>query len=497
MKSIKLYIFICIAALIITGCSDGNSLSNKGRTTGSYSVNVNAAIPASKALFGDSAVSSILVDVYDPNDSNLINVGSGTLTKGDTNWSGLISVSMLGTVEFLVRAYNAGGELLYVDSGHNQLLIEGDYTQVTIPVVEAYQIPVNTSITIDGDETDWAAVTSMLTDTINEGEIPAGADIEYVKTAVNADGTRMSVLVKINGDIDQLSEIYRLEFRPEPESIDPYAKRVNVQWDGEEVSVDGWDEDLGGIITGLNGTGAVIGNYIEFSFDLLPLNLTFQTVPTFTTGRDTIEDGWVEDDNADTSVHDYASVGKAWKTLFNDNFQREDSATLGTGWLALYGSVSILDNELAIASGTSAAVGYGTVVSDSCVRISYVIRGSIATAYSGGAGAGARYNPETQSGYLAFINETHSDAYITKIVSNVMTPISTEKSFTPEAEASYFCEFILNGSTLTYTIKDGDGVVLNTMSAADTDYTGGLTGIFKNSLTGTLYIDDFKIESYK
>lgn len=80
--------------------------------------------------------------------------------------------------------------------------------------IPSYIVP-PASITGTCNLTEWSEVPIMFTDATGDNA-ESGTDIQWIKTAVNAYGTKMSVLAKINGDLFPHRE-YLLEF--------PYAEK--------------------------------------------------------------------------------------------------------------------------------------------------------------------------------------------------------------------------------------------------------------------------------
>lgn len=88
----------------------------------------------SRGLFADSAVDSIAIQVTDSSD---VVVGSGSLSKGASSWTGTISLTATGSLTFSARGVNSTNGLLY--GGVLTQTISGA-TVLTIPVVAKTQL---------------------------------------------------------------------------------------------------------------------------------------------------------------------------------------------------------------------------------------------------------------------------------------------------------------------------------------------------------------------
>lgn len=257
--------------------------------------------------------------------------------------------------------------------------------------------------------------------------------------------------------------------------------------------VNGYDDNNSCSIYHLNGTGADSGDYVEFSFDLSSVGLPYpqdQCTTTFYTRPYTWHSGYDK-----SGMFGYVSLPKSWNPLFSDNFDRETG--LGANWTVGSGSAGIVSGELVIASGAAGQVGYNTLVDqadDPYTKITYKITGSAAASYTNGAGAAARFNTGTGTGYYVTITDSYA-----VIGRNMPAPQTlTYTAFTPTAGTTYICEFIINGSALTFDIKDSNMNLIKSISVNDSTYSAGVVGLFRKSTTpDTLSFNDFKVESYK
>jgi len=152
--------------------------------------------------------------------------------------------------------------------------------RMAIPQASIDIPPIPTAtITVDGDPSDWDAIPAYLQDinTVDDQTAAAGSDVEYVKLAFSADQTRLSILIKIAGDVSE--DLWcRMFFCRDSREID---KPGNFQVDfqhrptGWEVVSQGWNSRDGWDWYPVDEQGAVAvnGSYLEASVSSAALGL--------------------------------------------------------------------------------------------------------------------------------------------------------------------------------------------------------------------------------
>lgn len=150
--------------------------------------------------------------VDDDEDDHFTIAGSGKLTGGESVESGIYTLTTYSIAD--------------TDHTMPSVLLSDLFTMKRISrstAIPVYTVPTVAGITIDGNVTDWPMKT-MITDPAGDAS-HTGADVEWVKTAVNSDGTRMSVLAKINGNVNPSIE-YSIEFS----DFSNFDKEVACNW---------------------------------------------------------------------------------------------------------------------------------------------------------------------------------------------------------------------------------------------------------------------------
>ncbi|MCP4137701.1 MAG: M23 family metallopeptidase [bacterium] len=136
-----------------------------------------------------------------------------------------------------------------------------------------FHIPVaSQGITIDGVISDWSSIAPFTNDSSGETAI-SGADIEYVKLAVNPAKTRLFILFKsFSGNVNPADVVYALKINSINSDPVPFERQVYSRFDSE-WTVYAKDDLADEAIENINGSTAPAGQYIEFAVDLVPLEL--------------------------------------------------------------------------------------------------------------------------------------------------------------------------------------------------------------------------------
>lgn len=217
-----------------------------------------------------------------------------------------------------------------------------------------------------------------------------------------------------------------------------------------------------------------------------------------------------------------ATVNASWHTVFEDNFNRVDSATLGSDWEVINPGMKIEGNRLYSAMTSYASQDPGMIMTTKSYNQN-IIRTTVKMTTSDKivdpTGASdtnksillARYNydsitPANSTGYCATVRTkgdlTVKVLYIERNDSLDLPPID-EEVFEQTVNTTYLYDFTLNGSDLTFILKDSSGTALKTLTASDSNYTTGRVGLYGGSWDKTedvaipVYFDDLKIEEYK
>ena len=123
-------IFLSLGLLSFFNCQAPTAVQNDGKPTSPLHVNVEVPLSGqNRGLFSDASVALITVKVTDASD---VVVGTGTLTKGTSNWTGTINLTATGSLTFSVRAMDGSNKPLY--GGVTTETVTGSKT-VTVPVM--------------------------------------------------------------------------------------------------------------------------------------------------------------------------------------------------------------------------------------------------------------------------------------------------------------------------------------------------------------------------
>ena len=123
-------IFLSLVLLSFLNCQTPTAVQNDGTSTGSLQVTIEVPFSGvTRGIFSDTSITLITVKVTDVSD---VEVGTGTLTKGSSVWSGTINLTTSGTLTFSVRAVDGSNIPLY--GGVTTEIITGT-TTITVPVL--------------------------------------------------------------------------------------------------------------------------------------------------------------------------------------------------------------------------------------------------------------------------------------------------------------------------------------------------------------------------
>ncbi len=159
MKTLVM-LFIVLGCALVASCSTPVALSPAGQSptnpSSGYQVGVTLAsnpAGASRNLIADTNVTSVVVNAL----LNGTSVGSGTLTKQASSWTGSFSVSQLGQITFNAYAENSSSQVLWFGSSSTN--ITGSGTAITIAMSSF--VPTNVSATAGAKQItlSWTAVT--------------------------------------------------------------------------------------------------------------------------------------------------------------------------------------------------------------------------------------------------------------------------------------------------------------------------------------------------
>lgn len=213
------------------------------------------------------------------------------------------------------------------------------------------------------------------------------------------------------------------------------------------------------------------------------------------------------------------TLNASWHTVFFDDFNRADSTDLGSDWTVIRDGMKIEGNRLYSAKTSADVEDPGFIAttqsySDDVMRITVKMTTSDKIVDSEHA-AGSDTNKSSISAratidsvtldnstfYNATIrtsgDESEKEIYIT-----TMSGRLAEDTFEQKVNTTYFYEFTLNESNLTFILRDNSGV-LKTLTGTDSSYTSGNVGLYGGTWDATagaaipVYFDDFKIEVYK
>jgi hypothetical protein len=143
-----------------------------------------------------------------------------------------------------------------------------------ISVPQALELPPSipsAKIVVDGVVSDWADVDAHILDPVDD--VAGGStDVEYVKLAYNSDGSRLNMLIKAKGSIEQ-AVWYRLFLDRDLDARvgEPGDFQIDFEYWGTawDVVSQGWNSDDGWDWYPVTENGAVVvsGQFIEGSVD--------------------------------------------------------------------------------------------------------------------------------------------------------------------------------------------------------------------------------------
>lgn len=152
--------FIVLGCAFLDSCSNPVAISHTDKNSPNLSsgYQVLVSVPSNPAglsrnLIADANVTSVVVTAL----LNGTSVGSGTLTKQSTSWTGSFSVSQLGQITFNAYAENASSQVLWFGSSSTN--ITGSGTSLTIAMSSF--VPTSVSATPGAKQItlSWPAVT--------------------------------------------------------------------------------------------------------------------------------------------------------------------------------------------------------------------------------------------------------------------------------------------------------------------------------------------------
>lgn len=196
----------------------------------------------------------------------------------------------------------------------------------------------------------------------------------------------------------------------------------------------------------------------------------------------------------------------SWKIIFEDNFNRSDSSlnNIGDNWEIIGSYMKILNNEVVseativdpIDNNDDGALAFYKVgITEKKIKISNKCRGINIRSFVSSILARYNFDGTYYSGYFAFLDNDGTVGIARWDKTDGF--LITSKSFTPNINQTYLCEFILDNDNLTYNIKDINGTLLVNISTIDATYSTGKCGFAGGNVGYPLYIDDFKVEVFK
>lgn len=215
-----------------------------------------------------------------------------------------------------------------------------------------------------------------------------------------------------------------------------------------------------------------------------------------------------------------ATLNASWHTVFFDNFNRADSSNIGDDWTVIRDGMKIDGNRLYSAKPSVDVDDPGLIItsqtySDSVMRITVKMTTSdkiVDPLHASGSDTNksiiyARANIDavtlSNSTFYGATIRTSDDEEDKEIYIGTMAGRLAEDTFEQTVNTTYEYEFTINGSSLTFILKDNSGIALKTLTSTDSTYTSGNVGLYGGSWDATtgaaipVYFDDFKIEVYK
>lgn len=210
------------------------------------------------------------------------------------------------------------------------------------------------------------------------------------------------------------------------------------------------------------------------------------------------------DDTSTTDPTINPSSNPTWQNVFTDTFTRSDTVdkNIGSNWTAQISVIKILSNELYCSKAVSPSDDMGTAlytqsITDNKIRITTKFR---TNSYSKNQSfIWARSDISLSNAYVGCVDNTGKCA-IYKVSGGVPAMLSSTP-YTLLTNTTYIFEFVLDGSSLTFNVKNATGdTIIETVTTTDSSYTTGYAGLMggeKNEVEQPIYFSSFKIEAYK
>ncbi|MCP4134658.1 MAG: hypothetical protein GY754_27030 [bacterium] len=194
MKKYLMLIFILFLSLGLTGAICGDDEEEEGD------------VPDISGIWSySSSVSSGTWLITQSGNQMTVSFGTTMTITGEVSESSIAVTQVFSSGDTLLYTLNKESDTRYsgtaiVGTDSVTIVMTKTSSSTTIPTMDLSTL---SSVTADGDSSEWSSVTSSFTDSTGESGVISGSDIEEVKIAKKDDGTMLYALIKLTANAVQ------------------------------------------------------------------------------------------------------------------------------------------------------------------------------------------------------------------------------------------------------------------------------------------------------